>query len=247
MKTKICGRRTSWANNTNSFVPFFIAQGARDRVTLTGVDTFLLRRVPLDPATLFVLTPEDHQAAIDSDKLVVASPDLVIDWPDGRPGFYFTRLRYVDDVDRLFARDEARRQRLEQTETMIDGEAVTVAHNVLDRGQVADIFDGDANTLMRGLEANPFLVELEFAGTRSLTSLELTTATMDYRLVVVIMDVEGTELSKTTARYRGLPADPTVTVDFDGATLAALRIRLEITQLDVGEIAHIHVRELRLF
>jgi hypothetical protein len=155
-------------------------------------------------------------------------------------------MRYVENVDEIFrAEREARRQLLEEPATM-NGQEVVVRHSQLDMGQIANIFDGDDSTLMRGLEANPLVLELTFPEPRSVSSLGLTVASMDFKLKIETTPANGGAPSSSEMSYRGLPPDPHVDLALPGGAQTISKLRIEITNLNEGETAHIHVREVSL-
>src|SRR5262249_10601171 len=121
-----------------------------------------------------------------------------------------------------------------------------VRYSKLDIGEIRNVFDGDTHTLMRGLEANPFVIELEFSQPRRVTALGLDTATMEFTLKVLATPAGGGEPTSTEQTYRGLPDDPHVDLALTGGTQQVSKLRIEITNIHEGEVAHIHVREVKL-
>ena len=238
-----------WANNTNVFIPFFIGADRRDRVTIQDIDDYAIRYTPFDEAVLFVLSAEDHADAVASDKFVLPAPDLEVPWPDGRTGFVFTHLRYVDDVEARFEADRARRLELQTAEVSIDGEQVEVRYPRLDTGEIADAFDGDETTVARGAEANPFVIELELPRPRPIREIELVTHRAVVEITTILGDAAGNELLRSQATYDDLPELPTIVISVapsGGTPVTASRIRLELRDVAAADLAHLHVYELRL-
>jgi hypothetical protein len=236
----------TWANNPNSFLDFFLTPAQNGRVELINIDAFTVARHNLDPAhELFIMPDYEYARAQQSGKFVLDRPERIIPYPDGRPGFYVVRLRYADNVDELFAADRAARASLVEDQADLDG-PLTVAHSLLDMGSVSDIFDGDLDTLMRGFESNPLVIELRFAAPRPVTGVTLTVGSMDFRLRLVGVPADGGPELTVEQDYTGLPPDPTVRLDLPGGARRLRSLRLEILQPGQGEVAHIHVRELGL-
>ncbi|NTU81600.1 MAG: DUF104 domain-containing protein [Chloroflexales bacterium] len=236
----------TWANNPNVFLPFFLTPAQSERVQLINIDAFTTSKLELDPARqLFVMPQDEYARANESGKFVLQPPERIISYPDGRPGFYFVRMAYVPNIDELFAADRAARARLVEDEATIGGQAARVAHSLLDMGQVANLFDGDPKTLARGAEANPFVLQLSFAEPRALSGVTLTTASMNFELTMRATPVDG-EDAVAGATFVDLPPDPTVRLDLPGGPRQVRELRLEIHQLNVPEVAHVHVRELEL-
>jgi hypothetical protein len=236
----------NWANNPNTFLPFFLNEEQRNRVDMINVDAFLITKRDLDTNQLFVMLADEYQRALASQKFVMQPPERIIAYPNGQPGFYFVRMRYVDNVDAILAAERQARQVLQEDRTMLDGQQILVRHSRLDAGQVSDVFDGADNTLMRGLEANPLIIELVFPSPRTVGQLGLTVASMDFNLKVIATPADGSAPRDVAKEYRGLPADPHVDLALPGGAQPVSKLRIEITNLNEGEVAHIHVREISL-
>lgn len=236
----------TWANNPNAFIEFFLTPQQASRVQMINIDAFTVSRKPLDPARqIFVMPSYEYERALREPKLIVGAPERVIRYPDGSPGFYVLRLDYVKNVDAIFAADRAARARLVEEPLDVGGPLV-VAHSMLDIGAAANIFDGDPHTLMRGLEANPLIVELRFGAPRSVGGVTLTVASMDLRLRLIATPTDGGPPITAEQTFTGLPPDPTVQLDLPGGATPLKTLRLEIEQIGAGEVAHVHVRELAL-
>jgi hypothetical protein len=236
----------NWANNPNAFSQFFLNEEQRNRIDMINVDTFLLAKHDLDESQLFVMLADEYQRAKASQKFVMQPPERIIPYPNGQPGFYFVRMRYADNVDTIFAAERQARQVLQEDTATLDGQQILVRHSLLDAGQVADVFDGDDHTLMRGMEANPLIVELVFPSPRTAGQLGLTVASMDFSLKVIATPANGSAPRDTTMEYRNQPADPHVDLALPGGTQPISKLRIEITNLNEGDVANIHVREISL-
>jgi hypothetical protein len=238
---------STWANGTDAFLRFFLPQKDHARVQMLNVDHFMGARRALDENILLIMTPAEYEAARASPKFARVDVERVIPYPDGRPGFYFARLTYADDLDRLLAQEQDDRSRPVVSHAVIGGREVEITHSLLDSGQVSDLFDGDPFTLARGMEANPLVFEVVFSEPRPLTDLTLTTGTMDFALTAsLIGPEEDAEPVIYTREYRGLPADPTVSLALDRGPEQVKKLRLEILNLSAGPVAKIHVREIGL-
>jgi hypothetical protein len=236
----------TWANNPNIFVSFFLTDQQARQVRFSSIDGFLIARQPMAEDQVFVLPPDEYERARASNKLVAEAPDRVIAYPDGSPGFYFVRLRYVDNADAIFAADRLARQQLRSASVSVDGQDVTVRYSLPDSGRVVDLFDGDAHTLLRGLEANPFILELSFPSPRRVAALGLDFATMQFSLKVEITPADGGAARSFVHEYRDLPMDPHIDLPLPDGPQDVSKLRLEIKDLNAGENAHIHIREVAL-
>ena len=133
---------------------------------------------------------------------------------------------------------------LVQDRVLVDGHTTLVRHSDWDMGRTQDLFDADPVTLARTRNANPAIVEILFTTPRRVGRVEVTTGSTSVGVVCKATLAGGGE--KTFGReFRGLPADPTVAVDFPGPDEALVKLRVEITDLKGGD-GHIHIRALQL-
>lgn len=236
---------SSWANNPNAFIDFFIAREQRRQVQMVGIDEFLSRKRDLRPGDLFVLTRPEYGAALASGKLLIGPPERVIAYPDGQPGFYFVRPRYVDSIDAIFAAERQARNKPVEEQATIDGAQVLVRHSLADIGDATALFDGNRFTVLRSFEANPSVIELVFPAPRRVGGLALYTWNMPLGLRVVGTTTDGRELvfERDYGRVRD---SQLIEVELPGgpADLAALRIEVRDTQ--PPDDVKIHVGEIML-
>jgi hypothetical protein len=238
---------SSWANNPNEFVRFFLGPRERSRVAMVTIHTFLLSRQPLSPADLFVMTPEEYKLARASRQLVLQTPERIVPRPDGSPGFYFVRLRYAEDADSVFAGEREARKQLIETSVIVEGQALTARHSLLDMGRLGNLFDGRADTLIRGAEANPFVLEFDFPRPRLIGKVTLALGAMDrVGLRIVVTPAESGKARVFESSQTNRPARPRLELTVPGGPVLASRLRLEITEVGGGEITHVHVYELSL-
>lgn len=235
---------STWANGTDVFLRFFPVPAAR--LMMYNIDYFTAYKRDLAPDTTLIMTPEELQRAGASGKFKLIDIAQVLKYPDGNDGFYFARLQYVDNIDAIFAAErEARRQLVVDT-YVLDGEPIQVAHSVFDAGQVKDLFDGDPYTLVRGLEANPLIIEISFSKPRKLSGLAATFGKMNFALDVLLYPDGSQTPVEYTGQYYNLPPEPQVDMTFDRGPVSVTKIHMEIKDVDVDEPDHIHVRDLIL-
>jgi hypothetical protein len=234
----------SWANATDVLARFFDVDS--DRVTLLNIDHFIRDKQPLDDTTVLVMLPEEIQRADESGKFAPLEVLQQVTAPDGSPAFTFARVRYVDNVDAVFAAEREARSRPVTTTITLNNAPVTLAHSRLDMGKAQDMFDGDTFTLARGESANPFVLDFTFAAPRALNGIDLVVGRMDFVVRATVWG-EG-ELNPRTyeGRYEGLPGEPAISLDFPDAPANAMQLRIEIEQLRPPDDVHIHVREVTL-
>lgn len=241
---------STWANAADAFVRFFLTPAQQARVSMGSLDYFTFSQRDLSH-TMLVLTENEYQDAITSPKFKTVAVERILPYPDGTPGFYFLRLTYVDNVADIFAAElEARREPVSDP-AEVDGQALIVRHSVFDAGTVANLFDNDVFSLIRGLEANPLLIELQYPAPRPVAGLTLDLGSMeDFTLTVTLLLPDGGAPLVFEHRYTGLTNDPHLEFDFAAefgqAPPPVRAVRVELKNLLSGDTAQIHVREVRV-
>jgi hypothetical protein len=237
---------STWANGADTFVDFFLPREEQYRVQMLNVDYFLAqRRAQLDGNAVLVMTADEFERARSNPKFGAIEVVRTISYPNLAPGFYFARLAYSPDFDRIAAHEKAERVRPVESQVMVGGQVLLVSHSRLDAGQLSDLFDGDTFSLVRGLEANPLLLDVTFASPRPVSGIALDLGTMDFVITAqVYAGRDGTpQVFRQT--FEGKGPDPHVELDFAGGPSPVGRIRIEIEQLHPPPDVHIHVRELQ--
>jgi hypothetical protein len=233
----------TWANNPNAFVHYFLTDWQKPRVSFGNMDPWTQSKKELDPNLLFVLTPLEYAAARAGGKFVLRV-NRTLPYPDGTTGFYFARVRYSDRIDALLDADLAERRRLVETTAVVQGEPAVVRHSPLGLGQVSDALDGKPDTLVRGAQANPFVLEFEFPDGRSVSGVVLDVGTMDFRLRVELQSVSTGKPLVFTGDFSKLGSDPHLDFAFPRGPHRVSRARIEISNVGSGETAEIHVRDV---
>ncbi|MCW5848667.1 MAG: hypothetical protein KIT87_01025 [Anaerolineae bacterium] len=232
----------SWANGTEIFNRFFLPN--ESRVQLMNVDAFITDKRSFDPNTIFVMTPDEVDRANLSKKFQPIQVEQAMPYPNGANGFIFARLSYVPNVDAIFQAEKEARTRPITSQVVIQGETVTLNHSVLDSGEAKHMVDGDRFTLARVREANPAIVEFVYPTPRPITELAADLGSMDFSLTVSLYATPTSQPVTYTESYRGLPPDPHVEMKFPNAPPQVTKVRIEVKDLNAGELAKIHIREL---
>lgn len=235
---------SSWANGPDNFIRFFIPEEQRSQVRMESVDTYLFRRTPLSGNEVFVATPAEFQRAQASPKFTGVRQELVIPYPDGTPGFYFVRLSYSDAADAIFAAEAEARKQLIEDRLVLEGQTVRLRHSQIDMGKPALMFDGNLFTLMRGLEANPFVLELYFPQPVQIGELQADFGMMNAALKLTLHPPGDAPPREYSAWFGKEDGDPSVVMPLDPAFGPVAWLRLEILDSDNGETANVHIREL---
>jgi hypothetical protein len=234
----------SWANGTDILARFFLSPEAPVRIE--NADGHLAERLPLTDEMLFVLTPEEYVRLIESPIMTDVRVERVIPFPDGRPGFYFVRMRYSAEADRILAEAEAERRRPVVEEVVVDGQTVLVTHPLFDMGTAVHLFDGDPFTLARTYDANPTRIVLAFPQPRSVSALSLTLGFRQASLTVRLVPASGGDPSSYTQDFRDLPESPTIEIRFESAPIDVQQIEIELRDLSDPPDGKLHILEISL-
>jgi 4-amino-4-deoxy-L-arabinose transferase-like glycosyltransferase len=138
-------------------------------------------------------------------------------------------------------------EQLESTQVQLDGEPIEVRHSSLDIGQAADLFDGKRDSLIRGKDANPLVLELHFTRPRAVQLVNLDLGSIpQFQVTISLTGADGAATS-FTENYENLPADPHLDLPIPGGSRQVRVLRVEIHDLLPSAGApHIHVRELTI-
>lgn len=236
----------TWANGTDQFLPFFLTPEQQKQVRLDSIQAYLFEKLPIESNTILVLTEAEFLQAVDSPKFDHLQVVDMIKYPNGKPGFYFIHLDYSEAADEIFLEEKLARSQPVEEKIMIGQEQATIRYSQIDMGQPEAIFDGDPYTLMRGLEANPFILDIEFDEPRPLNQIEAIFANMDFLLKALLYETLESEPLIYETEMKNVQGDPLIQMEFDGAPERVIKLRLEITSLNGGNRPHIHIRELSL-
>ena len=102
-----------WANGSDVLAYFFM--GNPLPIEIGSVLDLMDNKLPLDDTMVFVTTPQEYQAIVDNQKFTDLRTEKMVPYPDGTPGFYFIRMRYVNNMDSIFAAKVAARHAIQQS------------------------------------------------------------------------------------------------------------------------------------
>jgi 4-amino-4-deoxy-L-arabinose transferase-like glycosyltransferase len=233
----------SWANGTDVVARFFLDDPLP--IEMGSIDGHLFQRLPLDENTLFVMTPEEYQMALESGKFTNIRVEKTLPYPNGEPGFYFVRLQYVENIDQILATEREQRRVLLTDIVQIDGEPVRLRYPMLDIGEPQQMFDGDSETLGRTLEANPAVIELTFPEPRRIEQIALIIGSTEAEITAQFFPESGAEPVEFSQVLQGTIDQPRVELETGGAPPAQV-VRLSVRDLHQDEPAHIHIWEIEL-
>ena len=231
----------TWANGTDVLARFFFNDPTPFK--LGSIEGYLTELQPLDQHTLFIMTPEEFDLAQSSGKFRDILVEKTIPYPDGQPGFYFVRLRYVNNIAAILAAEQAARRIPQEADVVIDGQFAHVKYSYLDLGDISMAFDGDLSTLMRSMEANPLKLEIDFLEPRRLHGVTVQVGGVPTRVQVELHPVLGSAPPVFSQTVPATPDPRPVVLDF-GDTYEVSGISLEVQNVLDSETAHVHVWEV---
>jgi hypothetical protein len=234
---------STWANSADVLARFFFDDPLP--FEMGSIDGYISEYRFIDPEMVFVMIPEEIQNVRDSQKFTNIQAEKVIQLPNGEPGFYFTTLAYVKNIEEIFADELAARRILNKTTvSMVDGEEIEVEHSALDMGEILHIFDGDPSTLTRTWEANPFQVIVRFLQPRQVSQLFLRVGGEPTKIEIDIWP-DGTDKPIPLLMNLSEDSEPRfVELDLPEITSVAWA-DIRVTNLNNTEPAHVHLWELQ--
>lgn len=235
----------NWANGANVLNRFFL--GVPTWLESGSIEGYLQRKYPLDENTLFIMIPDEYAMTLASPKFTDVHVEKIVRNPDGTPAFYFVRLRYADNIDAIFAAEQAERSVLREAVINLDGQRVDVRFSYLDAADQAhsiqELFDHDIHTLVKTFEANPFIIELTFPTPRTIRGFSITIHSVDAQIVIQSYSTLGAE--PVTYTFEGIGSDdaPTLFFEFPKPTQAQF-LHFEMLDPHSPPPAQIHIWEL---
>ena len=233
----------NWSFQTNALLRFYL--GDNSPIQIGTVDASIEQVNPTIQNTLFVLTPDDYQKVVDSGEFKSITPDIVLPYPDGKPGFYFTHLQYQDNIQQILAAIVEKRHELTYGSITLDGETVTVGYSTLDLGTIENAFDGNPSTLIRTKEANPLVIELDFPQPKLLSGVTVRVGAEPVRLTAYLTVGDNTQPIQYSVDAGEVQNYKDVTLTFDSPVMVT-KLRLEVLDVLVPEPTNIHVWEVTL-
>jgi hypothetical protein len=236
-----------WANGTDVVARYFLDDFSS--IQIGSVRGYLIERLPLDKNVLFIMTPEEYDIAEASPKLTDIEVESTVPYPDGQPGFYFVRLRYVDNVDEVFAAEKGAREELRETDLIIDGQEVKVRYSYQDSDfqdkSIALVFDDDPFTVAKTFETNPFVLEMTFPEARTLNGFSINIGGAKVQITLKCYSEAGAEPTIHTFEGQGTQNQPELSFDLP-TPIQVQVLQVEVLDPHSHEQAKVHIWELKL-
>ena len=236
-----------WANGADVVARFFLDDFSS--IQVGSVRGHITQKLPLDENTLFIMTPQEYDIITQSEKLTDINVERIVPYPDGSPGFYFVRLRYADDIDKIFAEEKAIRTALREATVMIDGEEVQLRYSYLDSEfqdkSMALVFDNDPFTVAKTFETNPFVIEMTFPRMRTLNGFSIIIGSAQVQITLKCYSESGAEPTVYTFEGQGTRNQPELSFDLPKPVEAQI-LRVEVLDPYTSEQSKVHIWELKL-
>lgn len=231
-----------WANGTDVIARFFLPDPMPiDMGSFKGYEYYY---TPDIEKRAFVLIPADWEAMHASNKFQDIQVDKVLYYPNGKPGFYFVRVKYADNIEENLQAEAEARHQLQEAEIVIDQDLVALKYSYLDIGPIDNLFDGHLGTLVRTMEANPFVLEVNFPNSRPISGIIATLGAMEAEISVRLTTPDGKTKEYRTV-FNATLENLTTSIDF-GKAYEVQTVHIEVRNLHAGEPANIHVTEIEL-
>jgi hypothetical protein len=230
----------TWANGTDIVMRFFF--GTPLPFEIGSVDTFINAYTPLEDNVVMILTPQEMKRLEENEKFTDINVLDQIPYPDGNTGFYFVKFRYVDNIQEVFQAEADARKILQKETLDINGISAEVSYSYLDMGPINLIFDQDVDTMARTMEANPFVVKIEYSQTVNLQSCTALIGGTPTDVYLELYDDQEELLGQYHQQYDATPNPRTV----DLAILpqnGVSEVVFKIKNSNDGEPAHVHLWE----
>lgn len=238
------GISSNWANAPEKFIPFFIPKDQQTRVRIQNLADFLQDIRNVDNL-LLVLPVSEYQQAKNSPILKSVTADKIIPYPDGTPGFYITRLEYSDTAEKIIAEDKEMKKKPVEESIEIGQERYDVTYSRLSDGKLAYLFDNNYLTLIRGLQANPFMLNINFNREKTLKGMRMNLGLANFSITATLKDKDNRIIYSFNDTYQNLSTDPYSQAEIMfPQTYTAFYLAIEIKDTQLNDSAQIHIRDL---
>jgi len=231
---------STWANGTDVIMRYFTDD--IPNVRMGNINAYIEQIRPLDRSMIFIMTEDDLILIEESGKFNNVSIEETIPYPDGREGFYFVRLEYIDNIEAIFEAERIERLTLIPATITFKDQQVKVEYPKLDMNEIGHVFDGDPTSLIRTLETNPLRLVLTFPEPISMSGVILRIGGTPTQITVTTF-LNDTLLQALTESYDKHLGVHDVSLSFDQA-YTVNRVEIAVLNIHDGEIAHVHLWEV---
>ena len=231
----------SWANGTDIVARFFVKEN--QPVKIESIDGYLYQHLPLDDNQIFVMIPEEYEKVTASGKFSTIQVDKTLEYPDGRTGFYFGRVKYVDNIDQILTTEQEIRRQLKEAELTWHGQLIHVRYSPLDMGEIANIFDDNHDTLVRTAESNPAIYEIKFSKPIKIKQIGLFFGSTEAGVNLTLYPADGSAPVKIETMLYGTIDKPASIIKLSKEyTIDSLQLKLTDTRQE--EPGNVHLWDI---
>jgi 4-amino-4-deoxy-L-arabinose transferase-like glycosyltransferase len=230
----------SWANGTDVIARFMVSDPLP--FELGSIDGYMREYREIAPKTTFIMTPDEYERSLVSDKFTNVRLLQTLDYPDGNPGFFFVNLRYTPEAKEQFRLEQEARHALATGQALINGLQVDVRYSVLDMGVIRQAFDGDSDTPIRTWEANPFVIEVDFPESFTVEEISVKVGGTTTRTTIYLESTDGNHYEMEN--FANEAPQPRVILFTLDQPIDISSLRLEIESVYDSEPAHVHLWEV---
>jgi 4-amino-4-deoxy-L-arabinose transferase-like glycosyltransferase len=235
----------TWANGTDVVARFFLHDPLP--IQLASITEYMYYHYPLNEKMVFVMPVDEYELLTESGKFTEVQVDRTVPYPNGKPGFYFVRLSYVENIDEILAAEQAERRELRETDVLLNGKLAHVRHSMLDLGEVSNLWDGDHRSVTRTFEANPYVIEVSFLEPTTLGGMSLVIGDTEVKALVRLYDAtEDQPVEFVFDGLKGSVPNPMVSINL-GEPQQVSVLYLEVEDLHQKEPGHVHIWEIELY
>jgi hypothetical protein len=235
-----------WANGGDIFTKFFHSPRS---VEMGGLSRFPPSSFPIPENMVFVEVHQDVPQFRESDHFASVKTVYTLAAPDGQPAFDFIKVTHRADLAEVLAKEAIEmRKPVQDVVTIGDLSHVPVLSSRPDTGSIQSAFDGDPISLVRGLEANPFMVEISLAGRRRLRGIRAESGGDPYRVSLVVTGTGPDAGQKLAKEFELVPDGKHSFGQVDFEPIWADSVHLEFLEIRIppGQPTHMHLYELKL-
>jgi 4-amino-4-deoxy-L-arabinose transferase-like glycosyltransferase len=230
----------SWANGTDVIARFMV--GDPLPFELGSIDGYMKEYREISGHTTFVMTPDEYERFLTSDKFTNVKLVQILNYPDGNPGFFFVNLEYKPGVRDEFRVEQEARRALLIGQVTINGISAYVRYSMLDMGVIQQAFDHDIGTPIRTLEANPFVIELDLSDALAVNEINVLVGGTTTKTTLYLVAADGNQYELENFAYEeSHPREIVLRLDH---TIELVSLRIEINSVYDSEPAHVHLWEI---
>ncbi len=233
----------TWTNGTNTVGLFFFEDPLPFRLVNLKRDN-LKKRYPMNDDTLFILSREDYEAMIGSNKFTNIQVLETILWPNQVEGFYVVDADYVENIDEIFAAELEELRRPREIRLPVSGHSALITYPALDLGRIEHLFDDDVLTLARTYEGNPANYQIQFDQPAPATGLRFDVRDRAADITATVETADG-QIIDGFVSINGQSGQSIDDILFDEEVELTL-VTLRVHDPQQGAEGHVHLWEIEL-